>query len=79
MYRTLATSPPIFAFAMTTYYCHTLEEALRRAKIAGKGAGCYFGGIVLRSGERGFAVYREGKIVEQYSAVKCNICEKNSI
>ena len=48
-------------------------------KIAGKGAGCYYGGIVLRSGKRGFAVYREGKIVEQYSAVKCNICEKNSI
>jgi hypothetical protein len=54
---------------MTTYYCHTLEEALRRAKIAGKRPGCHFGGIVLKSGKKGFAIYREGKVVEQYSVI----------
>ena len=54
---------------MTTYYCHTLEEALRRAKKAGKRPGCWYGGITLRSGKKGFAVYREGKVVEQYSVI----------
>jgi hypothetical protein len=39
---------------MTTNYCHTLEEALKRAKAAGK---------------REFATYREWKVVEQYSAI----------
>ena len=55
---------------MTTYYCSTIEEALRRVKSAVKVAypGCYFGGITLRSGRRGFAIYREGKVVEQYTA-----------
>lgn len=47
---------------MTTYYCHTLEEALKRAKAAGKRPGCWYGGIVLKSGRRGFAIYREGKV-----------------
>ena len=37
---------------MVTYYCHSIEEALRRAKIAGRRAGCYMGGIVLPSGKR---------------------------
>ena len=46
---------------MTTYYCPNMEEALRRAKKAGREPGCYFGGITLRSGQRGFAVYRDGK------------------
>ena len=55
---------------MTTYYCHSLEEALRRAKKAGKKPGCFFAGITLRSGKRGFAIYREGKVVEQYSFVE---------
>ena len=27
------------------------------------------GGIVLRSGKKGFAVYRDGKVLEQYSVV----------
>ena len=55
---------------MTTYYCSTIEEALRRVKRAVKVVypGCYFGGITLRSGRRGFAIYREGKVVEQYTA-----------
>ena len=51
---------------MTTYYCPNMEEVLRRVKRAVKVAypGCYFGGITLRSGRRGFAIYREGKVVE---------------
>ena len=53
---------------MTTYYCHTLEEALRRAKKAGREPGCYFGGITLKSGRRGFVVCRDGKVVAQYTA-----------
>ena len=69
LYLTMAISPPIFASDMTTYYCHTLEEALRRAKDAGKRPGCRYGGIVLRSGKKGFAIYREGKVVEQYSVM----------
>lgn len=52
---------------MVTYYCISLEEALRRAKKAGKRPGCYYGGITLPSGKRGFAVYRDGKVVERYS------------
>jgi hypothetical protein len=65
---TLAISPSTFA-DMTTYYCHTIEEALRRAKKAGRKPGCFYGGITLRSGKRGFAIYREGKVVEQYSVI----------
>ena len=70
LYTGLAIST--FTFAdMTTYYCTTIEEALRRVKRAVKVAypGCYFGGITLRSGKRGFAIYREGKVVEQYTAL----------
>lgn len=51
-----------------TYYCRTLEEALRRAKAAGKRPGCFYGGITLRSGRRGFAIYKDGKVIEQYTA-----------
>ena len=54
---------------MTTYYCHTLEEALKRAKKAGKKPGCFYGGIVLKSGKTGFAIYRDGKVVERYSVI----------
>ena len=54
---------------MTTNYCHTLEEALKRAKAAGKRLGCWYGGITLKSGKREFATYREWKVVEQYSAI----------
>ena len=68
----LAHSPPTFVVVMTTYYCTTIEEALRRVKYAVKTLypGCYFGGITFRSGRRGFAIYREGRIVEQYTATK---------
>lgn len=69
---TLAYSHPTFVSDMTTYYCTTIEEALSRVKMAVKTLypGSYFGGITLRSGRRGFAIYREGRIVEQYTATK---------
>ena len=54
---------------MTTYYCHTIEEALKRAKKAGRKPGCFFGGIILKSGKKGFAIYRDGKVIEQYSVL----------
>ena len=69
LYQPLAISQAIFASDMTTYYCHSLEEALRRAKKAGKRPGCYYGGIVLKSGKMGFAIYRAGKVIEQYSVI----------
>jgi len=46
---------------MTTYYCHTLEEALNRAKKAGKRSGCWYGGITLKSGKKGFESIGKGK------------------
>ena len=69
MYSCLAQSPSTFVIVMTTYYCQSIEEALRRAKKAGKKPGSFFGGITLRSGRRGFAIYREGKVVEQYTFI----------
>ena len=69
MYSPLAHLAPTFASDMTTYYCHTLEDALKRAKKAGKRPGCFYGGITLKSGKRGFAIYREGKVIEQYSVI----------
>ena len=63
LYHPLAISPVIFTADMTTYYCTTIEEALRRAKNAGKRPGCFYGGITLRSGRRGLAVYRGGKVI----------------
>lgn len=69
LYSGLAHTNPIFADDMITYYFKTLEEALCRAKAAGKRPGCWYSGIVLRSGKRGFAVYKDGKVLEQYSAM----------
>ena len=62
-------SSSIYLWGMVTYYCISFEEALRRAKNAGKQPGCYYGGITLRSGKKGFAVYREGKVIERYSVM----------
>ena len=65
-------APPYLAAAMlTTYFFNDPEEALRRAKAAGKRPGRYFGGITLPSGKRAFVVYEGGEIVERY-AVKAN-------
>ena len=54
---------------MVTYYCISNEEALRRAKIAGKEPGCYYGGITLPNGRKGFAIYRNGKVIEKYTTI----------
>ena len=56
-----------YLWGMRTYYCSTLEEALRRAKKAGKEPGCRYGGIILPSGRKGFAIYREGNLIERYT------------
>ena len=55
---------------MVTYYFRNPEEALKRAKAAGKRPGCWYGGITLRSGKRGWAIYKDGKVVEQYAVMK---------
>jgi hypothetical protein len=55
---------------MTTYYCHTLEEALKRAKEAGKRPGRRYCGIILKNGKRGFAIYKDGIVIEQYSVIE---------
>lgn len=67
--HSLAHPASIFTAGMTTYYCRTLEDALRKAKAAGKRPGCFFGGITLRSGRRGFAIYKDGKVIEQYTVI----------
>ena len=54
---------------MTTYYFRNPEDALRRAKAAGKNPGCWYCGIILRSGKKGWAIYKDGKIVEQYAVM----------
>ena len=43
----------------------TKEEALKKAKQAGKQPGCEFWGITI-SGKKGFAVYKNGTLVERY-------------
>ena len=73
MYSPLAHLAPNFTADMTTYYCHT------RAKAAGKRPGCRYGGIVLKSGKKGFAIYREGKVIEQYSVYPSNLKETQII
>lgn len=52
---------------MRTYYCVTIEEALQRAKAAAKRPLHFYGSIILPSGRKGFAVYKDGKVLEQYS------------
>ena len=69
MYRSLAHLALTFTAEMTIYYFKTFEEALKKAKAAGKKPGCYYGGITLTSGRKGFAIYKEGKIIEQYTAM----------
>ena len=54
---------------MTTYYFRDPEEALKKAKAAGKRPGCWYGGKTLRSGKRGWAIYHGGKVVEQYAVM----------
>lgn len=52
---------------MTTFYFKNPEEALKRAKAAGKQPGCWWGGITLPSGKHGWAIYKGSKVVEQYA------------
>ena len=63
---------PIFG-GMVTYYCASLDEALRRARKAARASGRYYGGITLPSGRRGFAVYEGVKVLERYSYVSPGI------
>ena len=56
--------------AMTTYYFKNPEDALKRARIAGKQPGFWYGGITLPSGKKGWAIYRGSKIIEQYAVMK---------
>ncbi len=55
---------------MVTYYFKNPEEALKWAKAAGKKPGYWYGGITLRSGKKGWAIYKDGKIVGQYAVMK---------
>lgn len=55
--------------AVVTYYYKNPEEALRRAKVAGRQPGCWWGGITLPSGKKGWAIYKAGKVVEQYAVM----------
>ena len=55
---------------MVTYYFKNPEEALKRAKAVGKQPDCWYGGITLRSGKKGWAIYKDGKIVGQYAVMK---------
>ena len=54
---------------MTTYYCIIVEETMRKAKLASKQPGRFFDGIVLYSGMKRFAIYCDGRVVEQYSVI----------
>ena len=56
--------------AMITYYFKNPEEALKRARAAGKQPGCWYGGITLRSGKKGWAIYKDAKVVELYAVMK---------
>ena len=64
---------------LTTYYFNDPEEALRRAKAAGKRPGRYFGGITLPSGNRAFAVYEGGEIVERYAVSNGAPSKRNKV
>ena len=62
---------PSFTFtAMTTYYFKKQEDALKKAKQAGKQPNTVFGGITLPNGRIGFNVYKNGSLVERYMVIK---------
>jgi len=68
MFLVLAQSLAIFV-NMTTNFCKSLEEALKKAKLAGKQPGCEYRGITLPNGKKGFVVYKNGNKVERYLAM----------
>ena len=52
--------------------CLTVTSVTQTLKMIHSATGycfLYVGGITLRSGRRGFAIYREGKVIEQYSVI----------
>lgn len=53
-----------------THYCRTQEDALRKAKQVAKQPGYYYYGTTLADGRKGFAVYKNGNLVERYLAFK---------
>lgn len=55
---------------VTTYYFKNPEDALKRARIAGKQPGCWYGGITLPSGKKGWAIYKGSKVIELYAVIK---------
>ena len=55
---------------MVTYYYKNPEEALKRAKAAGKQPGCWWGGITLPIGKKGWAIYKSEKVVEMYAVMQ---------
>ena len=56
--------------AMTMYYFRLSEMALKQAKAVGKKNSCWRSGITLPSGKKGWAIYKNGKVVEQYAVMK---------
>ena len=60
--------------AMITYYFRNPEEALKRAKAAGKQPGYWYGGIILPSGKKGWAIYKGGTVIAQYAIMNGAIC-----
>ena len=60
----------IYLAAVITYYFKNPEEALKRAKAAGREPGGWWGGITLPSGKKGWAIYKGGKVVEQYAVMR---------
>ena len=69
---TLVGKTYLYLATMVTYYFKNPEEALKRAKAAGKQPGCWYGGITLPSGKRGWAIYKAGKVVEMYAVMRGN-------
>ena len=59
---------------MVTYYFKNPEEALKRAKAAGKKPGCWYGGITLRSGKKGRAIYKNKVGGRHTERVGCSFC-----
>ena len=55
---------------MTTYYFRKQEDALKKAKQAGKVPNTEINGITLANGRKGFEIYRKGNLVERYLVVK---------
>jgi len=66
MLLTLVGKTYLYLAGMVTYYFRDPEEAHKKAKAAGKQPGCWYGGITLRSDKKGWAIYKDGKVVEMY-------------